>query len=313
MIEDIGFRSTKVRTTAGHLVSIPNANVVNSPIENISRRPGIRRNFAINLPPETPAEKVKQAVDDRAATCWKTRNSAIRSIRASTAKRACRKSRAAISSTIICCLRSPTGMPRRNRPISPALRKAEFADSGSLREGGHSDGGGKMKEAASRRAAAGKASRPMRSAPLAAFRPRRAASEQSRNGRGAAAQAQRRESRSERTAQPSGKSSGGAVSPADQSGVGSAAARGNRRRAEFALAVALRRRQDSRQRIARRFSRRFWPKFWISSRRIEPRRKPPPKQLGCTVSQLIKLLKQEPRAFQLVNQWREQNDLHRLQ
>jgi MscS family membrane protein len=63
VIEDIGFRSTKVRTTAGHLVSIPNANVVNSPIENISRRPGIRRNFTINLSPDTPADKVKQAVE----------------------------------------------------------------------------------------------------------------------------------------------------------------------------------------------------------------------------------------------------------
>jgi MscS family membrane protein len=62
VIEDIGFRSTKVRTSAGHLVSIPNANVVNSPIENISRRPGIRRNFTLNLSPETTAEKVKQAV-----------------------------------------------------------------------------------------------------------------------------------------------------------------------------------------------------------------------------------------------------------
>jgi MscS family membrane protein len=62
VIEDIGFRSTKVRTAAGHLVSIPNANVVNSPIENISRRPGIRRIFALNLPPDTPAEKVKHAV-----------------------------------------------------------------------------------------------------------------------------------------------------------------------------------------------------------------------------------------------------------
>jgi MscS family membrane protein len=63
VIEDIGFRSTKVRTTVGHLVSIPNANVVNSPIENISRRPGIRRNFTINLLPDTPADKVKQAVE----------------------------------------------------------------------------------------------------------------------------------------------------------------------------------------------------------------------------------------------------------
>jgi MscS family membrane protein len=61
VIEDIGFRSTKVRTNAGYLVSIPNANVVNSPIENISRRPGIRRSFAVRLPPDTPAEKVKRA------------------------------------------------------------------------------------------------------------------------------------------------------------------------------------------------------------------------------------------------------------
>jgi MscS family membrane protein len=61
VIEDIGFRSTKVRTGAGYLVSIPNANVVNSPIENISRRPGIRRNFTLNLPSNTPAEKLKQA------------------------------------------------------------------------------------------------------------------------------------------------------------------------------------------------------------------------------------------------------------
>jgi MscS family membrane protein len=63
VIEDIGFRSTKVRTTAGHLVSIPNANIVNSPIENISRRPGIRRNFTLMLTPDTTAEKARQATE----------------------------------------------------------------------------------------------------------------------------------------------------------------------------------------------------------------------------------------------------------
>ena len=36
-------------------------------------------------------------------------------------------------------------------------------------------------------------------------------------------------------------------------------------------------------------------------------------QLGCTVSQIVKLLKQEPRALLSVNRWREGNDLHRLQ
>ena len=34
--------------------------------------------------------------------------------------------------------------------------------------------------------------------------------------------------------------------------------------------------------------------------------------LGCSSSQLIKFLKQEPRAFQLVNRWREEKNLHRL-
>jgi hypothetical protein len=36
-------------------------------------------------------------------------------------------------------------------------------------------------------------------------------------------------------------------------------------------------------------------------------------QLGCSISQLIKLLKQEPQAFLLVNRWREERNLHRLQ
>jgi hypothetical protein len=36
-------------------------------------------------------------------------------------------------------------------------------------------------------------------------------------------------------------------------------------------------------------------------------------QLGCTASQLVKFLKQEHRAFLLVNQWRETRNLHRLQ
>jgi hypothetical protein len=34
--------------------------------------------------------------------------------------------------------------------------------------------------------------------------------------------------------------------------------------------------------------------------------------LGCSPSQLIKFLKQAPRAFQLINQWREAAGLHRL-
>lgn len=62
VIEDIGLRTTRVRTAGGHLVSIPNANIVNSPIENVSRRPAIRRNFTLALKLDTPAEKIKLAL-----------------------------------------------------------------------------------------------------------------------------------------------------------------------------------------------------------------------------------------------------------
>ncbi len=62
VIEDIGLRTTRIRTSGGHLVCIPNANIVNSPIENVSRRPAIRRNFTLSLKLDMPAEKVKQAL-----------------------------------------------------------------------------------------------------------------------------------------------------------------------------------------------------------------------------------------------------------
>jgi MscS family membrane protein len=62
VIEDIGLRATRVRTAGGHLVSIPNSNIVNSPIENVSRRPAIRRNFTLALKLDTPADKIKSAI-----------------------------------------------------------------------------------------------------------------------------------------------------------------------------------------------------------------------------------------------------------
>jgi len=62
-IEDIGFRSTKVRTFAGHLVTIPNANIVNNPVENPSRRPYIRRIMNVTITYDTPGAKIAEAVD----------------------------------------------------------------------------------------------------------------------------------------------------------------------------------------------------------------------------------------------------------
>ena len=64
-IEDIGFRSTQIRTPAGHVVTIPNSNLVNNPIENLSRRPAIRRVVTLPIAGRTPSEKLREALGDR--------------------------------------------------------------------------------------------------------------------------------------------------------------------------------------------------------------------------------------------------------
>ena len=61
-VEDITFRATVVRTSAGHLLNIPNANLVNGTIENISRRPSIRRSLNLTLLAETDANKIRAAL-----------------------------------------------------------------------------------------------------------------------------------------------------------------------------------------------------------------------------------------------------------
>ena len=62
VIEEIGFRSTCVRTGTGHLVSIPNSSIVNGSVENIGRRPFIRRSMDIGITYDTPKEKIEEAV-----------------------------------------------------------------------------------------------------------------------------------------------------------------------------------------------------------------------------------------------------------
>ena len=63
IIEEIGFRSTKVRTLTGHLVTIPNSNIVNDPVENIGRRPTIRRTINVTITYDTPRAKIEEAVE----------------------------------------------------------------------------------------------------------------------------------------------------------------------------------------------------------------------------------------------------------
>ncbi len=62
-VEDVGLRSTRIRTLEGHLVSIPNGELARKTIQNIGRRPYIRRLFNIAITYDTPYEKVKMSVE----------------------------------------------------------------------------------------------------------------------------------------------------------------------------------------------------------------------------------------------------------
>ncbi|HDL77399.1 MAG TPA: mechanosensitive ion channel family protein [Lentisphaerae bacterium] len=62
-VEEVGFRSTRIRTLDGHLVTIPNGELANKTIQNIGKRPYIRRVANITITYDTPPEKVQRAVD----------------------------------------------------------------------------------------------------------------------------------------------------------------------------------------------------------------------------------------------------------
>lgn len=62
-VESVGFRSTRIRTLDGHVVTIPNGELANKTIQNIGRRPYIRRVANIAITYDTPPEKVKLALD----------------------------------------------------------------------------------------------------------------------------------------------------------------------------------------------------------------------------------------------------------
>jgi len=62
VVEDVGFRSTRIRTLTGHLVTIPNEKIVSSGVENIAKRPHIRWLTNITLTYDTPPDKVEKAV-----------------------------------------------------------------------------------------------------------------------------------------------------------------------------------------------------------------------------------------------------------
>jgi MscS family membrane protein len=61
-VEEVGMRSTRIRTLDGHLVTIPNGELANKTIRNISKRPYIKRVANITITYDTPPEKVELAI-----------------------------------------------------------------------------------------------------------------------------------------------------------------------------------------------------------------------------------------------------------
>ncbi len=61
-VEEVGLRSTKIRTLDGHLVTIPNGELANKIIQNIGKRPYIRRIANITITYDTPPDKVQRAI-----------------------------------------------------------------------------------------------------------------------------------------------------------------------------------------------------------------------------------------------------------
>ncbi|MHC4536875.1 MAG: mechanosensitive ion channel family protein, partial [Planctomycetota bacterium] len=62
-VEEVGIRSTRIRTLQGHLVTIPNSVITTSSIENIGRRPFIRRTSNITITYDSGHSKTKRAVE----------------------------------------------------------------------------------------------------------------------------------------------------------------------------------------------------------------------------------------------------------
>jgi MscS family membrane protein len=60
-VESIGLRSTRIRNSDGHHVTIPNKTMGNAIITNVTRRPAIRTEMNLGLTYDTPVEKVKRA------------------------------------------------------------------------------------------------------------------------------------------------------------------------------------------------------------------------------------------------------------
>lgn len=67
VIEEIGLRSTRLRTPDQTLVSLPNATVANAEIENMSKRTGRRYHMVLPMRPDAPADVLEACTRELAA------------------------------------------------------------------------------------------------------------------------------------------------------------------------------------------------------------------------------------------------------
>lgn len=63
IVEDISFRSTKIRTFAQEIVTVPNSDIANASITNYSRRGKRRISFNLGVMYSTPKEKIQTCID----------------------------------------------------------------------------------------------------------------------------------------------------------------------------------------------------------------------------------------------------------
>jgi MscS family membrane protein len=61
-VEDVGFRSTRIRTPEDSLISIPNDSVINATVENLSLRQMRRQRLLIQVPYQTSRGKLEELV-----------------------------------------------------------------------------------------------------------------------------------------------------------------------------------------------------------------------------------------------------------
>ena len=62
IVKEIGLRSTKLELLTGHGATLPNEELARTEIENISRRPFIRRILDLRIPLDTPTQNVENAI-----------------------------------------------------------------------------------------------------------------------------------------------------------------------------------------------------------------------------------------------------------